>query len=72
MALVDLELGSQFLKLEQVGDLAGQLDLLVGPQQPDPADLLEIDPDRVFGVDPLGTISMPQRTSSWPLSTSRM
>ena len=54
MALIGFKLGGQLLKLQQIGDLAGQFDLLIRAQQPDAADFLQIDPDRILGVDPLG------------------
>ena len=54
VALIGFKLGGQLLKLQQIGDLAGQFDLLIRAQQPDAADFLQIDPDRILGVDPLG------------------
>ena len=55
MAVIGFELVSQLFQLEQVGNFAGQLDLFIRPQQTNAADLLEINPDRVFGVNPLRT-----------------
>ena len=54
-AVVAFELGRQLLEIEQVSDLASQLNLFVGPQQADATDLLEVNPDRIFGVNALGT-----------------
>ncbi len=55
LAVVAFELCCQLLEMEQVGDLARQFNLFVRPQQTDPADLLQVNPDGVFGVDPLRT-----------------
>ena len=55
MAVVGFELVRQLFQLKQVSNFAGQLDLFIRPQQADAADLLEVNPDRVFGVDALRT-----------------
>ena len=55
VTVVGFELVGQFFQLKQVSNFAGQLDLFIGPQQADAADLLEVNPDRVFGVDALRT-----------------
>ena len=55
MAVVGFKLGGQFLQLQQVGDLAGQFNFLIRPQQADAADFLQIDADGILGVDTLGS-----------------
>ena len=52
-AVVALELSGELFKVEQVGDFPSQLNLLIGPEQADTADFLEIHPNGVFGVDTL-------------------
>ena len=54
VAVIRLELSGQLLELQQISDLAGQFDLLIRAEQANAADLLQIDADRVFGVDTLG------------------